>query len=239
MFYSWLHNGVYLCEVIHPDLFSVQLWLCSYTNSSDPKRLLRNEKRWLSLPGNVSQSCISRRGAPVGFSQVIPSTFPSALIGWFTCASVILCRSIVGRCVCSVFYSKSPWEARAFAAGVVRKISWPVLMFCRVSWGQAGLIPCFLSRVCYPTHGSAFPLLLLERFFFIFFLERVCGAVPAQIEICQCPLLSFLTPTGVALFCFNFFFFLQQPAYGLLEARRQAEPKLLAQAALFAHAWRW
>lgn len=89
------------------------------------------------------------------------------------------------------------------------------------------------------TRPTAFPLLLLKRFFFFFGGGGAWSSASWKIEICQCPLLSFLTPTGEALFCFNFFFFRQQPAYGLLEARRQAEPKLLAQAALFAHAWRW
>lgn len=99
-------------------------------------------------------------------------------------------------------------------------------------WSLAFCLGCVTRPMALPSPSFC------SRDFFLF-LGRVCGAVPAQIEICQCPLLSFLTPTGVALFCFNFFFFLQQPAYGLLEARRQAEPKLLAQAALFAHAWRW
>lgn len=51
-------------------------------------------------------------------------------------------------------------------SGVVQKISWLVLMFCRVAWGQAGLIPhafCF-RRVTRPQSCQP-PSLLLQRFF--------------------------------------------------------------------------
>ncbi len=153
-------------------------------------------EEWLPLLGNVSQSCISRQGAPVSFSQVTPSTFSWALIGWFTCASVFLCYPIISQCVCSVFYSKSPWEARAFAAGVVRKISWLVLMFCCVSWGQAGLIPrafC-LGRVTRPTTVPA-PSFAPE----IFFRTGAWSSANSNRDLPVCPL-SALTPAGVAFF---------------------------------------
>lgn len=187
-------------------------------------------EEWLPLLGNVSQSCISRQGAPVSFSQVTPSSFSWALIGWFTCASVFLCYPIISQCVCSVFYSKSPWEARAFAAGVVRKISWLVLMFCCVSRGQAGLIPVLFVSGVLPDPQLCLPPPLLQRYF----SGLVRGAVPTQIETCQCALCLLwhrlewrFSPTASIR------------APGSSQTDRQAESKLLAQAALFAHAWRW
>lgn len=182
---------------------------------------------WLPPLGNVSQSCISRQGAPVSFSQVSPSTFSWALIGWFTCATVFLSYPIMSLCVCSMFYSKSPWEARAFGAGVVQKISWLVLMFCCVSWGEAGLIPVlFVWGVLSDQHPPPFAPE-------IFFRTGAWSGANSNRDLPVCPL-SGVTPTGVA-------FFTGQTAYRLLETHRQTDrqSKLLAQAAMFAHAWRW
>lgn len=152
-------------------------------------------EEWLPLLGNVSQSCISRQGAPVSFSQVIPSCFSWVLIGWFTCASVFLHYHIISQCVCSVFYSKSPWEARAFAVGVVRKISWLVLMFCSVSWGQAELIPVLFVSGVLPDPQLSCPLLCSRDIF----QDWCMNSANSNRDLPVCPL-SALTPAGVAFF---------------------------------------
>lgn len=67
---------------------------------------------------------------------------------------------------------------------VVRKISWLVLMFCWVSGGQAGLIPMLFVSGVLPDPQLCLPPPLLQRYF----SGPVHGAVPTQIEICQCAL---------------------------------------------------
>lgn len=86
-----------------------------------------------------------------------------------------------------------------------------------------------LGRVTRPT-APACPPPLLQRYF----SGLVHGAVPTQIETCQCALCLHwhrlewrFSPTASIR------------APGSSQTDREAESKLLAQAALFAHAWRW
>lgn len=109
-----------LCSVFTPSLF-VDLWWSI--------RLLWHKWNGCHCWGMFHSAVLADKGLLLAFHKSLQALFPRALIGWFTCASVFLC-SIISLYVCSVFYSKSPWEARAFALGLVWKISWLVLMFC-------------------------------------------------------------------------------------------------------------
>lgn len=87
-----------------------------------------------------------------------------------------------------MLYSKSPWEACASAERGVQKISWPVLMFCSVSSGQArfGASTFCLGCVSRPTTlPTPFSLPLG------YFSGPVLGTCPTQIETCQCGLCVF------------------------------------------------
>lgn len=63
-----------------------------------------------------------------------------------------------------MFYSKSPWEARAFAVACSDNFM-PLLLFRHIAWGQASLI---LSAFCFGhvTQPTALrPPPLLQRYF--------------------------------------------------------------------------
>lgn len=135
---------------------------------------------------------------------------------------------LISQCVYSVCTVNHRGKPGPLPAGVVRKISWPVLMFCHVAWGQAGLIPhafCF-RRVTRPQSCQP-PSISLQRFFC---RTGAWNSANPNRDLPVCPL-SALTLDVVAFFsqhtgCWRF-------------TDRQAESELLAQAALFAHAWRW
>lgn len=140
-------------------------------------------QRWLPLLGNVSQSSISRQGAPVSFSQVIPSTFSRVLIGWFTCASVFFATPLLA-CVFARCFTVNHRGKPGPLLCVVQKISWLALMFCCVSWGRAGLIPVLFVWGVLPDPQLCLPPSMPQRYF----SGLVHGAVPTQIETCQCAL---------------------------------------------------
>lgn len=191
-----------MCTSGNPSWFRLHSYFLDSWNCVDQLDCEDKREERLPPPENVSRSFIGKRDAPVGFSQVVPSTFSWAPIGWFTCASVLLCCAIISLCVCSVFYSKSPWETRAFAAWFVGTISWLVLMFFYVSWGWAGLIPPpptlgFLSGLRY--RPTTLPLYFApERFF-----RSVAWSVAnSNRDLPVCPL-SAVTPAAVTGFFFT------------------------------------
>lgn len=95
--------------------------------------------------------------------------------------SLFVCPIISPRVysVCTVNHRGKPGP---LPAGVVRKISWLVLMFL--------LLPpmLFVLGVLPEYNPASTPPFRPGDFFFFFFAEPVCGTVPTQIETRQCAL---------------------------------------------------
>lgn len=142
------------------------------------------------------RAVLADKGLLLAFHKSFQALFLEHRLADLSATGVFLCYPIISQCVCSVFYSKSPWEARAFAAGVVGKISWLVLMFCCVSWGQAGLIPMLFVWGVLPNPQLNLPPPLLQRYFF---RSGAWSGANSNRDLPVCPL-SALTPAGVAFF---------------------------------------
>lgn len=98
-----------------------------------------------------------------------------------------------------------------------------------ISWVQAGLIPVLFVWGCV-TRPTTLPAPSFSPE--IFFRTGAWNSANSNRDLPVCPL-SALTPTGVA------FFTNSQHTGSWKLTDGQAESKLLAPTALFAHAWRW
>lgn len=101
------------------------------------------------------------------------------------------------------------------------------VLLCLLGTCRADLLAFCPGRVTRPTTPPV-PSFSRE----IFFRTSAWSSANSNRDLPECPL-SALTPAGVA------FFTNSQHTGSWKLTDRQAESKLLAQAALFAHAWRW
>lgn len=158
--------GYIYVEVIHPDLFSVQLWLCSYLNSSDQKECLEMRRSGCHRRGMFRRAALAGEGLPLAFHKSFQALSLRRWLAdlpvpvWFFISPLL--ASVFALCF-TVNHRGKPGPLPRVLFVRFHGSSW---CFAVSPWGQAELIPCFLSGVCYPTHSSAFPPPFAQEIFF-------------------------------------------------------------------------
>lgn len=152
------------------------------------------------------QCCISRQGS--AFSSAEVNLFLLGPVSFFVCLDV-----------CFMFYSKSPWEARAFAVACSDNFM-PFFSFATLPGDKQVLSLVLFVSGMLPNPQLCIPPPVLQRYSV---RKGAWSNANPNRDLPVYPL-SALTLAGVA--------------YGLFKAKdRQAGLKLLGWAPVFAHAW--